>query len=79
MSFEIDNNNKNAMFYMLNKHKYCINMTDLFDVEKVFGFERDGHALNRHIIIRPWIIPNISPHGKRYRLGLQRDKVKSEK
>jgi len=48
-------------------------LSDLFDVQEVFGFERDGHTLNRHIIIRAWVIANISPHRKRYRLGLQRE------
>ncbi len=49
-------------------------LSDLFDVQEVFGFERDSHALNWHVIIRAWVIANISPHSKRYRLGLQREK-----
>lgn len=43
----------------------------LFNVQEVFGFEGDGHALDGDVIAGAGVVANVCPHGKRHRFGLR--------
>lgn len=43
----------------------------LFNVQEVFGFEGNGHALDGDVIAGAGVVAHISPHGKRHRFGLR--------
>ncbi|TNN85904.1 hypothetical protein EYF80_003748 [Liparis tanakae] len=44
----------------------------LFNVQEVFGFEGDGHALHGDVITGSGVVTHICPHGESNRFGLER-------
>ena len=51
----------------------------LFDVQEIFGFEGNGHALHRDVVAGAGIVTDICPHGERHWFGLGRQKHSQEK
>lgn len=43
----------------------------LFNVQEVFGFEGDGHALDGDVIAGAGVVAHVCPHCKRHRFGLR--------
>lgn len=50
----------------------------LFDVEEVFGFKGNGHALHRDVVAGAGVVADIRPHGEGHWFGLQQRQVRSE-
>lgn len=51
----------------------------LFDVQEVFGFKGNGHALHRDVVAGAGVVADIRPHGECHWFGLQQRQVRSEK
>jgi len=46
-------------------------ITNLFDVQEIFGGERDdAAAVNRCVVLERTVISDVCPHGERHRLQL---------
>lgn len=50
----------------------------LFDVQEVFGFKGNGHALHWDVVAGAGVVAHIRPHGECHWFGLQRRQVRSE-